>query len=784
MKLKRPALWAVLFTICGIYFRLGISKGVCLAFFVFIIYSMSRFVRYRQYKLIVCFLSILFLGFNLAGESVKNYPTTLEGMNLESSFGVIREQGVTSTGKQKLFIRLENEIQNTEVKGINLYAIYSGEKSFEVGDRIRLSGEVLPLEGKRVPGGYDEKFYLQTKGIDYKIYPEEIVKVGEVKGFNVMFQRQRNMVFEVFDTVLPPKESGVVKAMVTGEKDDIDPETWDLYIKGGINHILCVSGLHVSLFALFLLFFVEKCFRQSKRIAALVTIGCCIAFLCFTGFSPSSVRAVIMIIVSLLGLVLYRKSDWLNSLAIAGFIILIYQPLYLWNAGFQLSFVTAFGIWVGLQALPKGSGKLAKLKQSVFLSVYASLFSYPLVAYHFFSISLVGFFVNILVLPLCGILLFFAFFTAVAGLIFPPLAAISAGGVYGILKFYELVCSIAISIPHSYVLVGSPSIVTMVLFYLVIIMSSFYGKRFCNGKWIICVIIGLAFSVFGNRLILHKNSIAFLDVGQGDSTVISTYDGKAVVIDGGGWFNVEIGKNTGVKVIQPYLEYLGIKELDGIFLTHFDADHMIGVIELCQNVPTKALYVTEYPYSGIENWEVLKDILEKQHIMLYTVKEGDGAKWGNYGTLDCLYPLDDVKYVGEEDNHGSMVLKYTYGGTKLLFTGDAALEDEKVMLSLGADVSADILKLGHHGSKNSSAETFISKVLPKVGVISCGKDNIYGHPHNETLQRLKNENISVYRTDWQGTILTKISPKGRYTMEAVGERESVYERIKKAMEKR
>lgn len=784
MKIKRPALWATLFTICGIYFRLGVSRAICLVLFILAVFLISCFVKKRQWNVAIGFLFIMLLGFFVAGQQGGEPHISLDERSVSDWEGIIYDQGITSTGNQKLFLRVEEPSANSEVESLNLYAVYSGSTSFHIGDILQFSGEILPLEEKSVPGGYDEKLYLHTKKIDYKIYPEEIVKVGEKAGVAVFFQKQKEKVFEVFDTVFSQKESGIVKAMVTGEKGYIQQEVRDLYIKAGINHILCVSGLHVSLFALFLHLFFVKCLKRSKRTAASITIGCCIGFLLFTGFSPSSVRAVIMIIITLLGAVLYRKSDWLNSLAIAGLIILLFQPLYLWNAGFQLSFVTALGIWVGLQVMPKEKSKVGKVKQSAVLSLYASLFSYPLVAYHFFHISLVGMLVNILVLPFCGVLLFFAFFTAVAGVLFPPLAAISAGGVYGILKFYELICTIAVSIPYSYVLIGAPSILTIFLFYSMLFLYSFYGKRFCNSKSILCIVFLLGFSIFGNRLFLHKNTIAFLDVGQGDAAVISTYDGRAIVIDGGGWFGVDIGKNTGVNIVQPYLEYLGIDELDGIFLTHFDSDHMLGVIELCQRVPTKGLYMSEYPYSDTECWDMLKEVLEKQDIMLYTVKEGDTATWGNEGEIVCLYPPANVKFLGNEDNHGSLVLNYVYGGIKVLFTGDATIEDEKVILAKGMDISANILKLGHHGSKYSSSDAFLEEVSPKVGVVSCGKDNVYGHPHQETLQRLQEKNITVYRTDKQGTVIAQISPKGTTVVEGVSERESVYERIKKTMEKR
>lgn len=784
MRIKRPALWALIFTIGGIYIRLGISKEICLAFFIFILLCTSQFVINKDFKMAATFIVMAILGFFLAGNSVKTTFVELEGKTLMDCRGVVFEEGTTSSGNQKLFVRLQAPFQEGQNKTVVLYAIWTEGDFFQIGDEILISGEVLPLEGKTVPGGYDERLYLKTKSVDYKIYPERIQKIGKSNDFSVKLQEIKEQVFAVFDTVLPQRESGILKAMVTGEKDDLDQETRELYIKAGINHILCVSGLHVSIFVLMVHFIIEKCLKQSKRTGALITIACCMGFLIFTGFSPSSVRAVIMITVALLGRVFFRRSDMLNNVAIAALFLLLFQPLYLWNAGFQLSFITVMGIWMGLQVVANDTDIMSKMKRTFILSLYASLFSYPLVAYHFFNISLIGIFLNLFILPLCAPLLFFAFLTAIGGLIFPPIAAISAGGAFGILKFYQIVCTIGVSIPGGYLLVGAPSLLTIGIYYILLYMCSFYGRKFCNEKTILCGMIVLGFSVFGNRLIFHKNTVAFLDVGQGDSTVISTYDGRAVVIDGGGWFGAEIGKNTGMKVVKPYLEYLGVKELDGIFLTHFDSDHMIGVVELCQSVPTKAVYLSEYPCSDTEKWHRLKEVLEKQGIMLYTVKENDVSNWGNYGEITCFYPPKGVKFIGDNDNHGSLVLKYQYGGTKILFTGDAAVEDERVLLAKGADISAQILKLGHHGSKNSSSNAFLDVVDPQVGIISCGKENRYGHPHEDTLKRVNEQRIAVYRTDKQGTILAEISPKGSYEMDAVAEREAVYEGIKKTMEKR
>ena len=457
------------------------------------------------------------------------------------------------------------------------------------------------------------------------------------------------------------------------------------------------------------------------------------------------------------------------------------QPLYLWNVGFQLSFITVIGIGIGGKQIEEGKSIGVKGKKAFIMSLYASLFSYPIIAYYFYKISFIGIILNLIILPICGILVGTSFLAGVFSLLYIPVAKFFAFFPLIILKFIEIICTIGTNIPYSYFLVGSLSLLTIGGYYILILCASFYGTRFCNKKTILGSMVMILFSVFGNQLIYKKNTIGFLDVGQGDATVITTYDKNAIVIDGGGSFGKETGKNTGAYVVQPYLESLGIGEIDAVIATHFDGDHIIGIIELCENMKVNGVYISEYQFSDLTYWEELKGVMEKKQLMLYTIKEGDKAVWGKYGKIECLSPKEGIVYTDEDDNHGSLVLKYTYGGMGSLFMGDATKEDETIILDKNLNINTDLLKVGHHGSKNSSSPSFVEAVSPKIAIISAGERNTYGHPHHSVLETLKE--TQIYRTDQNGSIFLEISPDGSYEIDAVRERKSIYERIKEKLEK-
>ncbi len=738
-KIRRPMVWATFFTICGIMMRLSVSAMVCLVSFLSVILIMSYFVMKRRWKYLFFFCFVIY-GFCL---------------------------GSFSAEQQESLPQLSGEKSSAEIA---------------VGERIRFSGEMAEFYAPAYPGGYDEALHWATEGVYEKLYLEDVTQIGKEDSLSARMAGYRKAFRESLQQIFPAKESGILQAMLTGEREDIPQDIYDTYRKAGVVHVLCISGLHMSVLAVYISLFLERVLGCSRRSSAVVTIGAVAAFLLFIESSPSSLRAGIMISVVMLGRLCFRLSDRKNTLAIAAFLLLSMQPLYLFHAGFQLSFLTVLGICIALEKTEKQGRKKGGWKEALRISVYASLFSYPLVAYHFSAVSLAGLLANLIILPMSGLLLGFGLFSGICGLVSVQAGIFAAGSAYMVLQFFEGICRAVLQLPFAYLTVGRPSMDAALLYYGLLLLFCKGMER--KGGWkvglLLCSLLFCSF--FQNPLFWKENRLVFPDVGQGDAAVLSTWEGKHYLIDGGGTYGKPMGENTGKRVLLPYLEQLGIRKLDGIFLSHPDYDHMIGLLEVCEEIPTEGFYLSAYPFAETEETALLKETLVKYQVPLYTVKAGDTDDG-----FTCLYPLQGVSFQDGEENHGSMVLRYEYGGTRILFTGDITEEDERLLLTQGMDVSADILKVAHHGSKYSSQEAFLQAVSPQTAILSCGKENLYGHPHEETIERLESVGAELYRTDQDGAVLIHLGRDGKIQIETTAERNPFYERyierLKKTMER-
>ncbi len=781
--MKRPLAWSAVFAICGIYLRLGVSEVICLVSFFVVLFLVSYFVTKERSVKYVMFLLFVLLGFAVADARVNRafMPFQYGGASGE---GIVTETGETSSGNQKMKVRCTLEdTAGTRLSERDLYVLWMGEERFAIGDCVVFQGELVPFDRAAYPGGYDEALYLTMKGYDCKMYVEEMRKTGMDTSLAVTFSKGRLRLHNILEQILPAEEGGIMKAMLTGEREDIPEEIQELYMKAGVTHILCISGLHISLLGFYVEILFSRILRCGRGTSTAATIILSTFFLLFTGITPSAVRAVAMLYILLLGRYWFCLYDRRTAIAAAALLILLSEPLYLWHSGFQLSFITVLGISIGAERIEDSRGRERKwfdgIKETFIISWYASVCSFPIVAYHFYSVSLVGVLANLVIIPLSGLLLGFGILSALLGLFSIPAATFAAGSVYVILQIYERTCLLLTELPFAYILTGSPSLVTILLYYALLLFVLYYGEKKWSwlGGTVLCT--ALWCSIFGNRMFWKENTIAFLDVGQGDAAVITTYDQKAYLIDGGGIYGREFGENTGAMVILPYLEYLGIDELEGAFLSHMDSDHMIGLLETLDALSVKGLYVSDYPIILEKDNKIFQEIVEKNSIPLYTVHNKESSVDGSW---ECIYPLKGISFMEKDSNLSSMVLRYVYGGTRVLFTGDLPSLGEQLLLERGADFSAEIIKVSHHGAKGASTDGFLDMVSPEIAVISCGVNNLYGHPNEETLERLKRIHAQIYRTDREGSILVRLSPDGSRSIETMAEGEPFYERIKKTME--
>ncbi len=238
--------------------------------------------------------------------------------------------------------------------------------------------------------------------------------------------------------------------------------------------------------------------------------------------------------------------------------------------------------------------------------------------------------------------------------------------------------------------------------------------------------------------------VAFLDVGQGDSILIQAPNGQVMLIDGGR------SANLAQSVIIPKLREWGAQQVDVLIPTHPDQDHIAGLAGVLENYPVKLAALTGQVHSTQIYERLLKDIRDK-NVEALKVRTGTTIPFDPSVKVEVLGP-DEAAVQSDDTNNASIVIKLTYGTTSFLLTGDAEMPENKIILDHGFDVRSNVLKLGHHGSRTSTNESWLSKVQPQLGIISAGKDNSFGHPHPEVIAALEKLNIPYIRTDEHGTI--------------------------------
>lgn len=584
------------------------------------------------------------------------------------------------------------------------------------------------------------------------------------------FQEKRHGINREIKSAFDKDSSALLAAITTGERSTMSDEVKDAFNTTGLAHLLSISGTHFGLFATltFGLFrLLIKCLplRLLRRFtlylspsqgAALLSLPFICAYLLISGLDVPAIRSFIMIAIFLFGLLLGRRGFWLNSLLFAAFLICIWDPSAMLSVSFQLSFLAVLfiGIALGDKAEDRGSpdegagkqGYLGRvpgmLKNSMVLSLSASLGTAPLVAYYFHYFSIISPLSNLIITPFIGFVLvslslLSAFVFMLTGYypLGPVIACVTEIGIKGVNYFA--------SIPFADVKIPAFPLAAVIIFY------SGVAVIFCKGpapkrRYFLALTLAFLCIVIFPMIFRQNNlSVTFLDVGQGDSALIEGYGGRLIVIDTG---------RSG-REMYSYLRYLGKRDIDALAITHADDDHSAGAPLLLKGFRVKELWdngLLVYP-EGMVKGSTLHRRLER----------GDEANAAGID-IKVLHPYRGFYTLngGESaaENNDGLVLKVT-GRNSFLFTADAAEEAEDDMDFLGRVLKSDVLKVGHHGSRTSSSMDFIRNVSPQIGVISVGRYNSYGHPHGETLSRLGASR--VYRTDRDGAIkITEESPSG------------------------
>ncbi len=569
------------------------------------------------------------------------------------------------------------------------------------------------------------------------------------------------------------RDSGAfVASITTGQTANIDEGLRDAFNVTGLTHILSISGSHfglfsVLLFGIFRLLINTLPYKILQRITIFLTpsqaaaIACfpfMLAYLCLSGSSVPAVRSFIMIGLFLSGLIIGRKGFWLNSLLFAAFVITVWEPEVIFDLSFQLSFLAVLFIGFAVDnkdnennppSPPFSKGEKGEfseqdrkviryIKNAVLLTLSASIGTAPLVAYHFHYFSIISPISNLLIGSLIGFTLiplsivssFLFLFTG--HYIFTPIVSAVSDVSILLVRLLSDVPFADIKIP------AFPPIIVLLFYAGFIFYFLFNKKRYTLIIPFIPIVIYLSLSIFEKK----ELNITYLDVGQGDSSVIELPDGKTMVIDAG-----KTGRET-----ASFLKYRGRKTVDALILSHVHPDHTGGVNYILKRFKVKELWYNGrlvFPDTFIAN-------INHKALNRGDIVEGKGYSIYIFHPYPEFYSIYGNEYV--EANNDSLVLKIKGNHKSFIFTGDVEEEAEKDILHLSMWLKSDVIKVPHHGGKTSSYEPFFEIVSPDVAVISAGRDNTFGHPHKETLDVL--HGVRIFRTDIDGAIRIRESARG------------------------
>ncbi len=590
------------------------------------------------------------------------------------------------------------------------------KKTYNLGDTIEINGTLETLANNTIPNTFNYKDYLYHKKINYILKIDRIKKVKINK--NILLKAKNYILKRIENT----KYNSYLYAFILGKSSYIDNESYRDYKINGVTHLFALSGLHVSLFSNIILFILNK-LKLNEKVSFIITSIFLIFFSFIASFTPSILRATIFFILSSLNKIYYTFIKPKNILILTFNILVFKSPFYIFDTGFILSFtITYFILLLNENITIRGN-----IKSILIVSILSFLSSLPIIINLSYEINIIGFINNILFIPLVTNIIF-PFSLIVV--IIPKLSYI----LFILTTIMETISKYSSNLLNITFYFEKLSKLEIIIYYILLIFSIKKNKKLLYFLFIFIIILYL-------KPNLDKNTyVYFIDVSQGDSALIVTKNNKSILIDTGGklsyktdeWKQKNKEFNLMTSSIIPFFKSIGLKKIDYLLITHGDADHAGYALELLNNYKV----INKYTNKGRKN-----TLEKKLNINSLDIK---------YVKIDNIeiYSLNDTIYNNE--NKDSLVLLIKIYNYKFLFMADADKEVEQNIIEKYNIKNVDVLKVGHHGSKTSTNESFISEITPKYSIISVGKNNKFGHPNTETLDALKDSKI--LRTDELGTI--------------------------------
>lgn len=646
--------------------------------------------------------------------------------------------------------------------------------SIPLNSKVKINGSIKRFSVPRNEGEFDLREYYQSLGLLFEI-DEPTVDVLQVNNISIgeKLYRLSNELSEIYSKSLPAEESGFLSSLTIGNKSQLDNSLKDLFKKVGVAHILAVSGLHISVVCMALYRFLRRG-GVSFKMAAITSSIISVLYGILTGGSLSSIRAIGMFLVFLLGDVLGESYDTLTALGLMAVALLVYNPLFIKNGSFIFSFGAIIGIVFIASPLAKGYSQACinrnnrlKTKEGFSydkkLPIYirlkdwlitSLLFSFginiamlPIVTNMYYETPLYSLAVNLVVLPFMPMLLILGIFGGSLGLIYFPLGRLFLMPCHYIIYGMEMFSSAISDLPFSRIIVGKKSLALVMAYYAVLFLLMKFIKR-RRLLYLSLLFISILW------VIPHSKAFEmdFLDVGQGDGIYISSGDGTNFFIDGGSTSKDKIGEYT----ILPFLKSKGVNKIDYWFLSHLDEDHISGLIEVLETGYEVDNIILSYAMPLDETHLRIKELANINDSNILYMKKGDIC-----GTpklhFKCVFPWDGIKSDDMNELCLSLLMELDEDldgapDYKAFFGGDIGCEQEQMLAESGLISHVDLLKVSHHGSRFSSDPDFLEVLSPDLAIISCAKKNRYGHPADEAISRLHDSGAYIMYTMNSGQI--------------------------------
>jgi competence protein ComEC len=629
----------------------------------------------------------------------------------------------------------------------------------QAGDCVQVEGTLRAPSLPRNPGGFNEKDYLFRKGIHAVLVPAEgeksIQRLRTVDSWwRSLLATVRERVEVTLRTLFSPKEAAFLEGLLFGWTDQLDHQTEESFSVLGITHILAASGMNVALIVIPVWWLLARiCVQPWIRLIFILPF--IMFYVGLAGATPSVLRAGIMASLLLIGKVLDRPVDLLTLIGVSAWVSIFIDPLILWDLGFQLSYGVTIGLIVLTPRLTSFFSFLPSfLGNALAVTISAELVSVPLLIHTFHVYTPLSILANLYVAPFVAVLVPMGFLLLLMGLLSPFVTAWFVP--LGNALLYLMLKPVLFIGKKGWLLTSfaSPSPIFLASYYGGLILLCIERlKRIQFVRKLSLLMIGVYLVVlwhpvsYGNQLL-----VAFLDVGQGDSIFIRTPSNRVILVDGGGTFKSAHGEyNVGEKIVVPYLRNEGVRQIDMLVLSHPDQDHMMGLFSVLHEVPVKSILIPGFPDES-ESYKEFLALVQEKKIPLYLAHKGDRWDVDQGLSLQIINPPSPyIRGTRRDVNANCIVFELDYGKHSFLFTGDVEGEVEPLMQSSLHPV--DVLKVAHHGSKYSTSTTFLQTVHPRYAIISVGKNNRYGHPDQEVLERLEQEGAHIFRTDESGAVL-------------------------------